>query len=508
MLSRTKGKRAVWRRSIKSAAAADCYREVIHMFRRTKIVATLGPATDKADILAQLISAGVDTVRLNFSHGIADDHRRRAERVREEAVRQGRHVAILGDLQGPKIRVGKFSEGRAWLEKGADFILDPELPTGGGNVQGVSVDYAELASDCAAGDILLLDDGRLRLKVLEVTPPALLTYVEVGGWLSNNKGINKLGGGLTAPALTQKDRSDIKVAADLAFDYLAVSFPRDAADVEKARQLLKAAGGSAHIVAKIERAEAVADEAKLDQLILASDAIMVARGDLAVEIGDAELMGVQKYLIRRARHLNRVAITATQMMESMIASPVPTRAEVCDVANAVLDGTDAVMLSAETAAGDYPVETVEHMADVILGAEKHRATRRPPRVMQDNYPAGDACIAMAAMTIANHCRDIKAIICQTETGNTALLMSRVRSDIPIFAFCRHRASCNRVALYRGVDPVLMDVEGMDGISRDAQAIAHLKRRKLLRSGDFVLVSRGYHQDIGGSTDTLRIVRVD
>ncbi|WP_323846418.1 pyruvate kinase [Microbulbifer magnicolonia] len=478
------------------------------MIRRTKIVATLGPATDKAGILQQLIAAGVDMVRLNFSHGIADDHRRRAEQVRAEAARQGRHVAVLGDLQGPKIRVGKFSEGRARLEKGAEFVLDPDWGEGGGNVQGVSVDYEELATDCAAGDILLLDDGRLRLRVLKIDGRALQTRVEVGGWLSNNKGINKLGGGLTAPALTQKDRKDIKVAAELELDYLAVSFPRDASDVEKARQLLRAAGGSAHIVAKIERAEAVAEEANLDQLILASDAIMVARGDLAVEIGDAELMGVQKHLIRRARHLNRVAITATQMMESMISSPVPTRAEVCDVANAVLDGTDAVMLSAETAAGDFPVETVTHMAEVIVGAEKHRATRRPPRVMQDNYPAGDACIAMAAMTIANHCRDIKAIICQTETGNTALLMSRVRSDIPIFAFCRHRSSCSRVALYRGVDPVLMDVEGLDGPSRDSQAIAHLKKRKLLAAGDFVLVSRGYHQDIGGSTDTLRIVRVD
>ncbi|MCW8126238.1 pyruvate kinase [Microbulbifer halophilus] len=478
------------------------------MLRRTKIVATLGPATDKPGILPQLIAAGVDTVRLNFSHGLASDHRRRAEQVREEAARQGRHVAILGDLQGPKIRVGRFSEGRAQLESGAKFVLDPDWPAGAGNVQGVSVDYAELARDCSSGDTLLLDDGRLRLRVTAVDGAAVRTRVEVGGWLSDNKGINKLGGGLTAPALTGKDRTDMQVAADLAFDYLAVSFPRDAADVDLARKLLRAAGGDAHIVAKIERAEAVASDEHLDRLILASDAIMVARGDLAVEIGEAQLMGVQKHLIRRARRLNRVAITATQMMESMIASPVPTRAEVCDVANAVLDGTDAVMLSAETAAGDYPVATVEHMAEVIVGAEKHRASRRPPRMAQDYYPAGDACIAMAAIAIANHCREIKAIICQTETGNTALLMSRVRSDIQIFAFCRHRTSCSRVALYRGVDPVLMEVEGLDGVSRDRRAIAHLKQRKLLQAGDFVLISRGYHQDIGGSTDTLRIVRVD
>ncbi len=483
-------------------------RDVAEMLRRTKIVATLGPATDKPGVLAQLIAAGVDTVRLNFSHGLADDHRRRAGEARREAGRLGRHVAILGDLQGPKIRVGRFSEGRARLEKAAGFVLDPALPAGAGNARGVSVDYAELARDCERGDILLLDDGRLRLKVAAIDGTAVHTTVEVGGWLSDNKGINKLGGGLTAAALTEKDRGDIQVAAELGFDYLAVSFPRDAEDVQWARQLLREAGSAAHIVAKIERAEAVASDRHLDRLILASDAIMVARGDLAVEIGEAQLMGVQKHLIRRARHLNRVAITATQMMESMISSPVPTRAEVCDVANAVLDGTDAVMLSAETAAGDYPVETVEHMAEVIVGAEKHRSSRRPPRIAQDYYPAGDACIAMAAIAIANHCREIRAIVCQTETGNTALLMSRVRSDIQIFAFCRHRASCNRVALYRGVDPVLMEVEGLDGIARDRQAIAHLKQRKLLRPGEFVLVSRGYHQDIGGSTDTLRIVKVE
>ncbi len=478
------------------------------MFRRTKIVATLGPATDKADVLAHLISAGVDTVRLNFSHGQDSDHRRRADEVRAEAARQGRHVAVLGDLQGPKIRVGRFSEGRAHLEKGTAFTLDPQWQSGGGNGTGVSVDYRELAADCAPGDILLLDDGRLRLAVETVVDNVVHTRVEVGGWLSNNKGINKLGGGLTAPALTTKDRHDIELAAQLEVDYLAVSFPRDADDIQQARQLLRTAGGQAHIVAKIERAEAVADEENLDRLILASDAVMVARGDLAVEIGDAELMGVQKYLIKRARYLNRVVITATQMMESMISSPVPTRAEVCDVANAVLDGTDAVMLSAETAAGDYPVDTVEHMAEVILGAEKHRVLRRPPRVMQDNYPAGDECIAMAAMTIANHCRDIKAIICQTETGNTALLMSRVRADIPIFAFCRHQSSCNRVALYRGVDPVHMQVEGLDAMARDEQAIRHLKQRGFLKPGDFALVSRGYHQDVGGSTDTLRIMQVE
>ncbi|WP_353375917.1 pyruvate kinase [Microbulbifer sp. SSSA007] len=478
------------------------------MIRRTKIVATLGPASDQSDTLCQLIAEGVNMVRLNFSHGVSADHRRRAEQVRAEAARQGCHVAILGDLQGPKIRVGKFGDGRVLLESGSEFVLDPNRADAGGDANGVSVDYPQLAQDCVLGDCLLLDDGRLSLRVKKIEGTEVITEVESGGWLSDRKGINKQGGGLTAPALTEKDLRDIQVAAELQLDYLAVSFPREAQDIHRARELLQQAGGTSQIIAKIERAEAVSSDAHLEKLILASDAIMVARGDLAVEIGDAELMGVQKHLIKFARYLNRTVITATQMMESMISNPVPTRAEVCDVANAVLDGTDAVMLSAETASGRYPVETVRHMAEVIIGAEKHRATQRPSDILRGNYPAGDACIAVAAITIANHCRDIKAIICQTETGNTALLMSRVRSVIPIYAFCRHRRICNRVALYRGVDPVLMAVAGMDGPSRDQKAIGHLKQRKLLMPGDFVLVSRGYQQDIGGHTDTLRVVRVE
>ncbi|MCO1335021.1 pyruvate kinase [Microbulbifer sp. OS29] len=477
------------------------------MIRRTKIVATLGPATDKKETLRQLIAAGVDTVRLNFSHGKIDDHRRRALFVREEAKRQGRHIALLADLQGPKIRVGKFIGGRVYLSKGREFILDPGWGKESGDSNGVWVDYESLAEDCKLGDCLLLDDGRLGLRVKKISGSSLETTIESGGWLSDRKGINKQGGGLTTPALTEKDRGDIKAAAELKVDYLAVSFPRDARDIHRARKLLREAGGTAHIVAKIERAEAVSNDARLEKLILASDAIMVARGDLAVEIGDAELMGVQKHLISFARYLNRVVITATQMMESMVSSPVPTRAEVCDVANAVLDGTDAVMLSAETAAGEFPVETVTHMAEVIVGAEKHRNMYSMREGLRGDYPAGDACIAMAAMTIANHCREIKAIVCQTETGNTALLMSRVCSLIPIYAFCRHQKCCNRVALYRGVDPVLMDMAGVDGYLRDQKAITHLSQRNLLKSGDFVLISRGYQQDIGGHTDTLRIVRV-
>lgn len=477
------------------------------MMRRTKIVATLGPASDRPDILDKLIEAGVDVVRLNFSHGTPDDHRQRAVAVRSAAAKAGRYVAILGDLQGPKIRVGKFLEGAVQLQEGEDFVLDPEAVPGQGDEHQVSVDYKDLYRDCRPGDTLLLDDGRLRLSVESIQGRALHTRVLVGGRLSNNKGINRLGGGLTAPALTDKDLQDIKLAAELDLDYLAVSFPRDAADMQCARALLQQAGGNAHLVAKVERAEAVADPDHLNELIIASDVIMVARGDLAVEIGDAALMGVQKDLIKRARSLNRVVITATQMMESMIESPVPTRAEVCDVANAVLDGTDAVMLSAETAAGRYPVETVRSMADVITGAEKHHIAKKSTHRINSDFEAGDESIAMAAMYVANHFPRVRAIICQTETGNTALLMSRVRSGMPIYAFARHARTCGRVALYRGVGPVLFQNERLSGVERDERAIAILKEQGVIERGDYVLVSRGYNQDIGGSTDTLRVVQV-
>ncbi|MCE9681167.1 pyruvate kinase, partial [Halomonas alkalisoli] len=340
--------------------------------RRTKIVATLGPASDRDGVLEAMIEAGVDVVRLNFSHGSPDDHRRRLERVREIAARLGRAVAALGDLQGPKIRIARFKDGPVTLEEGQPFLLDMALDSDAGDVTRVGCDYKTLADDVAPGDRLLLDDGRLVLEVTKVQGQEIHTLVTVGGKLSNNKGINKEGGGLSAPALTDKDRADLKTAIDIGVDYLAVSFPRSAADMQEARELLGEAGKEIGLVAKLERAEAVADAATLDGIIEASEAVMVARGDLGVEIGDAELIGMQKRIIKRARTLNRAVITATQMMESMITSPLPTRAEVFDVANAVLDGTDAVMLSAETAAGDFPVETIAAINRVCLGAERER----------------------------------------------------------------------------------------------------------------------------------------
>ncbi|MFB8831171.1 pyruvate kinase [Azotobacter sp. CWF10] len=476
------------------------------MLRRTKIVATLGPATETPEVLEGLIQAGVDVVRLNFSHGKAEEHRARAALVREMAAKHGRFVAILADLQGPKIRISRFAEGKVMLQKGQQFILDAALDKNAGDATRVGIDYEALITDSKPGDILLLDDGRVVLKTLKVEATQLVCEVQVGGPLSNNKGINRQGGGLSASALTDKDCEDIKTAASMQVDYLAVSFPRDAADMQHARRLMQEAGGNAGLVAKIERAEAVADAQVLDGIILASEAVMVARGDLGVEIGDAELVGVQKRIIERARVLNRAVITATQMMETMITQSLPTRAEVFDVANAVLDGTDAVMLSAETAAGSYPVETVEAMGRIILGAEKHPLAHRSKHRMDQVFHKIDETIALSAMYAANHLEGVKAIICLTESGDTPRLMSRIRSHLPIYAFSRHPRTQSRVALFRGVNPVPFETDRIAEAELNARAVKELMQRNLVFEGDLVLITKGAGNAQGG-TDTLRIVRV-
>ena len=426
------------------------------MLRRTKIVTTMGPATDRDGVLEGIIKAGADMVRMNFSHGSAEDHIQRAKQVRELAARLGKHVAILGDLQGPKIRVSTFKDGKIFLSIGDKFVLDANLGKGEGDQQQVGIDYKSLPNDVIPGDLLLLDDGRVQLKVDSVEGSRIATTVTVAGPLSNNKGINKKGGGLSAPALTEKDKEDIKTAALMNVDYLAVSFPRSGADLNYARELAREAGCNAKIVAKVERAETVATDEAMEDIILASDVVMVARGDLGVEIGDSELMGVQKKLIRTARRLNRVVITATQMMESMIKAPLPTRAEVMDVANAVLDGTDAVMLSAETAAGDFPIETVTAMANVCLGAEKHPSVNVSNHRMNYTFTSVEETIAMSTMYAANHMAGVKGIVSMTESGTTALLMSRLSSGLPIFALSRHQQTLNWATLYRGVTPVFFD----------------------------------------------------
>ena len=423
--------------------------------------------------------------------------------MREIAKKLGRHVAILGDLQGPKIRVSTFKEGKIFLDVGDKFVLDAELPKGEGDQHAVGLDYKTLPQDVVPGDILLLDDGRVQLKVLSTEGAKVYTEVTVGGPLSNNKGINKLGGGLSADALTEKDKADIITAARIGVDLLAVSFPRSSADINYARQLAREAGLNAKIVAKVERAETVVDEAAMDDIILASDVIMVARGDLGVEIGDPELVGVQKKLIRRSRKLNRVVITATQMMESMISNPMPTRAEVMDVANAVLDGTDAVMLSAETAAGQYPSETVAVMAKVCLGAEKMPSINVSRHRMDVEFQTIEESVAFSAMYAANHMKGVAAIIAMTNTGHTAQLMSRISSGLPIFALSRNESTLNLCSLYRGVVPVHFEQDSrtVEGLKA---AIQLLKDKGYLFEGDLVLLTQG---DAGG-TNTCRTFVVE
>ncbi|QDJ12913.1 pyruvate kinase [Mergibacter septicus] len=474
--------------------------------RRTKIVTTLGPATDRGNNLEKIIAAGANVVRMNFSHGTAEDHIQRAEKVREIAKRLGKQVALLGDLQGPKIRVSTFKDGKIFLNVGDKFVLDAELPKGEGNQESVGLDYKTLPQDVVPGDILLLDDGRVQLKVLSTDETKVYTEVTVGGPLSNNKGINKLGGGLSAAALTEKDKADILTAAKIGVDYLAVSFPRNGEDIHYARRLAQEAGLNAKIVAKVERAETVATEEAMDDIILASDVIMVARGDLGVEIGDPELVAVQKKLIRRTRKLNRVVITATQMMESMISNPMPTRAEVMDVANAVLDGTDAVMLSAETAAGQYPAETVTAMAKVCLGAEKMPSVNVSRHRMDVEFTSIEESVAMSAMYAANHMKGVAAIIAMTSTGLTARLMSRISSGLPIFALSRNQEALNLCALYRGVVPVFCD-EMSRTVEGARAAIQILKDKGYLISGDLVLLTQG-DEFIAGGTNTCRTLVVD
>lgn len=476
--------------------------------RRTKIVTTLGPATDRDNNLEKIIVAGANVVRMNFSHGSPEDHIRRTQQVREIAARLGKHIAILGDLQGPKIRVSTFKEGKIHLNIGDKFTLDSDLPKGEGHQDAVGLDYKELPNDVTTGDVLLLDDGRVQLQVTEVVGNKVHTVVTIAGPLSNNKGINKKGGGLSAAALTDKDKADIITAAAMGVDYLAVSFPRNGEDMHYARRLAAEAGLTAKLVAKVERAETVATTEAMDDIILASDVVMVARGDLGVEIGDPELVGVQKKLIRRARSLDRTVITATQMMESMITSPMPTRAEVMDVANAVLDGTDAVMLSAETAAGDFPIETVSIMASVCLGAEKEPSINISNHRLDRKFSTPEETIAMATMYAANHMIGIKAIVVMTESGRTPRLMSRISSGLPIFALSRNNTTLNRAALYRGVTPVFFDRNSDAGLEAAKHALNVLKEAGYVQEGDLTIITQGDKMDIIGSTNNMRILMVD
>ena len=475
------------------------------MPRQTKIVATLGPASSSPEVLERLIAAGVDVVRLNFSHGTAQDHIDRAAMVRAAAERAGKAVAIMADLQGPKIRVGKFEGGKTLIKSGQQFILDAGR-TELGNSDAVGLDYKELPRDVKPGDTLLLNDGLLVLNVDEVRGEQVITTVKIGGVLSNNKGINKQGGGLTAPALTSKDMEDIKTAMSFQCEYLAVSFPKSATDMEMARQLANVAGEKWRhkpgLIAKIERSEAIP---ALEGIVKASDGIMVARGDLAIEVGNATVPALQKKMIKLARSLDKLTITATQMMESMIVNPVPTRAEVSDVANAVLDGTDAVMLSAETAAGEYPVETVEAMASICLEAERAEEVTIDADFTNKRFGRIDQSIAMGALFTAYHL-GCKAILALTESGSTALWMSRYRSHTPIFGLTSQPVTQRRMALYRNVQPLLMPNFG----DRD-QALAAAEKilvdRGVLKPGDTYAITCGEPMGYPGGTNMLKVCRV-
>lgn len=471
------------------------------MLRRTKIVATLGPASDDAKTLDAMIAAGLDVVRLNFSHGKPEDHIKRAELIRSLARARGRAVGVLVDLQGPKIRIGKFQDSKVDLITGERFILSANTRLG--NKERVGLDYADLPKDVDRGSTLLLDDGRIVLWVEEVQGQDIVCKVVQGGILSDHKGINRQGGGLSAAALTEKDIEDIKTAAALKADYLAVSFPRSGADIEYARKLFAEAGGKGLLVAKIERAEAVV---ALEEIIDASDVIMVARGDLGVEMGDAAVPALQKRMIRQARERNKLVITATQMMESMINNPIPTRAEVSDVANAVIDGTDAVMLSAETAAGKYPVETVAAMSRVCAEAEKDTESVPLANLASKRFGRIDESIAVSAIFTARHLK-VKAIAALTQSGSTALWMSRMNTDVPIYALTPTVETRRKVTLFRGVHPVNFKTSTKDPELLLKEAEDELRRRGAVRDGDLIILTIGEPIGKSGGTNTMKIVKV-
>ena len=471
--------------------------------RRTKIVATLGPGSSSSEIILEMIQAGVDVFRLNFSHGSHEEQKHRVDLIRECSDKTGRIVGILADLQGPKIRTHKFKDGQVQLIRGEIFILDAGLDKNEGTSERVGITYKDLPNDVKKGDTLLLDDGRVELEVEEVVGDEIRCIVIYTCVLSNNKGINLKGGGLSAPALTEKDKEDLIAAVAMKVDYVALSFARTAQDVINCRELVLKAGGDAGIVTKIERAEAIEN---IDEIIEASDVIMVARGDLGVEMGDAELPALQKSLIKNARNKNRVVITATQMMESMIDSPIPTRAEVFDVANSVLDGTDAVMLSGETAVGKYPAKTVKTMGRICEHAEQQRAAMVSDHRVDLVFGRVDEAIAMATMYTANHLK-MRAIASLTESGATVLWMSRISSGIPIYALTSRLSTLSRVTLYRGVYPVRADFTNLPADDVTLGVVDLLKSKNIVESGDRIILTRGDMLGDQGGSNIMKIVTV-
>ena len=473
------------------------------ILRQTKIVATLGPATDTDEEMSRLIRKGLDVARVNFSHGLADEHRRRIKLVRKHAAEQQRAVAVLADLQGPKIRITKFRDGKIFLKEGEPFEFDVEMDDDAGVQDRVGVTYKSLPKDVKLGDVLIIDDGNIVLEVTEVLDPVIKTVVLVGGELSNSKGINRQGGGLTAASLTPKDHQDIRVAGELDVDYLAVSFVRNAVDVSFARELLRVTGCQGGIVSKIERTEAVD---RIEEIVDASDGIMIARGDLAVEIGDAQLPGVQKMLVKVARRRNRFVITATQMMTSMVTQSTPTRAEVLDVANAVLDGTDAIMLSQESAIGKHPAKVVAAVDRICRGSEStDRSIDRIERG-DDQFSSTEEAVAMATMYTARH-YEVAAILALTESGSTAKWLSQSLSGIPIYAVTPHAWTQRRVTMFRGVHPISFNINEQSDKPIEVQAVKKFLEDKIIKKGDLLLMTRGERTGVQGGTNTMKIVMV-
>jgi len=471
--------------------------------RRTKILATLGPATDSESSLRDLIVAGVNVVRVNFSHGSHEDHTKRVDMVRKVAKEEGCIVGILGDLQGPKIRISDFVNKSIELADGDKFAIDVDHDDTAGTQEVVGCTYNDLPKDIDTGSVLVLDDGRIVLKAIKIDGSRIDCEVVVGGTLSNRKGINLRGGGLSASAITEKDKKDLQLAAELKIDYLGVSFPRSGDDMRLAKKLLADVGSNAAVVAKIERAEALED---LDDILEVSDAIMVARGDLGVEIGDPNLPAVQKDLINRSRSANKAVITATQMMESMVSNPIPTRAEVFDVANAVLDGTDAVMLSAETAVGDFPARAVESMGRICEHAEQQRKATESQHRLNSTFGRIDESIAMSAMYAANHL-NVTAIGALTETGSTALWMSRISSAIPIYAVTRNPETLTRVTLYRGVYPIAIGEQLTSSYEANQAVVKKLVEREKVEDGDLLIITKGDMWGVANGTNSMKIVKV-
>ena len=466
------------------------------MPKRTKIIATIGPASSSPAVISKLIKAGMDAARLNFSHGDRKDHTRHIHLIRREAIRAGKQIAIIQDLQGPKLRVGKVENDAVTLRRGEFITLTTKKVMG--TPEKVFVSYPGLTRDLKPGDTVLLDDGRLELRVISKERDGLKCKIIRPGVLKSNKGVNLPGAQLSLPSLSKKDKSDLLFGIRQGVDYIALSFVRAASDIENTRKFIRRAGGNIPIIAKIEKPEAIQN---LDKIIRAADGVMVARGDLGVELSPEQVPLLQKRIILACNIAEKPVITATQMLESMIESPQPTRAEASDVANAILDGTDCVMLSGETAMGKYPVHTVEVMARIACQAETSLAPIPP-----DAHISGvDESVAHAACRAA-HEQKARAIVTFTQSGSTALLVSKHRPSACIIAPTPFERVARKVSLYWGVTPIILKPKKTTDDMITSVEAAMLKR-DLVKKGDIIVLTAGVPIGVAGSTNMMKIHRV-